>query len=98
MPKNGDTIRIDGKNHSMPRIFVSLLDNLEGLANVEEVVMGPWMQRGYCENMEIKIKHYNDTTRTFKVTARHEAYLQNIFIRIKPDSKEEVEGYIKSLY
>ena len=100
MPKHGDTVNINGMNHSVPRCFLGLLGKLETL-ELEEIVewagFGRWRRIGNPRQtqMVFNIKHYNKTTRTLKIDASCGGYRQEVFVRVSPEKRQEVEEIIK---
>lgn len=46
MPRNGNTIRLSGKSHSIPRQLSNLLLDLKQQEGVESVGIGKWIKSG----------------------------------------------------
>jgi hypothetical protein len=90
MPKNGKSIRLAGRHHSMPICFVDLMDNLQALTCAESVGTGTWARKGNSgKELRVETQYYDRTTRTFKLNARCEEYVQIFFLRHKPDFSEQ---------
>ena len=96
MPRHGDSIRLVGTSHSIPRCFVNLFDDLRDLDGVEIVGQGTWTRKGYSEKFELNIQYFDETTRTFRLKAHYQEYAQNYFVRVnsEEDSRNAVRNYV----
>lgn len=93
MTKN--TIRLDGKKHTMPNCFVKFFADLEALVGVERVGTGNYWQKGPITN-QCLIKYYDTTTHTLKVNITGSGWTQDFYVRIEPLKRTQVEQYILS--
>jgi hypothetical protein len=89
-----DTIKPEGRHHSIPRNLYGFVSDLELTAGVEEVRGGRFLHRKNYRNFEARIQHYNETTRILRVKVRNKKFIAYFSIRIKPEARQEVEDYI----
>ena len=98
MPIHGNTIRLNGKKHSIPRCFVPFMKSLESKINIiENIGIGKW-NKGCNREPEVKIKSYNETTRKMKVECYSEGYKQVFYVQVQPRFREEITNFITHYY
>jgi len=98
MPKKGNTIRMPGKHHSVPVCFVPLLNDLESHISIERVGISNWRKMGNVrdDNLHLKVKYYDGTTRGLKIEAKCIGYVQNLILEVTPENRGAVEEYLSS--
>jgi len=86
MPKSGDKVVRTRKTHSVARGAIGLVEALEAEPWVEAVGNGR-MRCNDCNSrrdLEIKVKWYDSSTRTYKVVVSVRDYDQDLFVRVAP--------------
>ena len=83
------TIVLPGKAHSIPKCFVQMLYDLEKLVGEGNVGMGEFTNRG--SKNTIKIKYYDSTRETMKITAFSREFNQDFYLKVPNSSTSEIE-------
>ena len=93
MPKQ--TIRLDGKKHSIPRCFENLLYDLENLAGIRNIGTGRFRARNYRTRNCVEIKYYDEHTPKMKITAHKGRFSQDFYLRVTPSEREYIESRLR---
>lgn len=96
--KSLDTIRIKSKKHNMPREMVQFkeaFDLMKKIGYVEEVGVGRY--RGMPRNGNtLEFKGYDDLTNFYKIDINYGGYLQEFYLKIKPEFRDNFRGCIEN--
>ena len=90
------TIRPDGRHHSMPKGVYGFFRDLESFAGVESVDSERFIPRNNVKEFEANIQFYDASRRTFRVKVGNKGFLSYFGIRVSIDARNKVEEYIRN--
>lgn len=92
------TIRPDGRKHSMPKSMQGFFSELESLAGVEAVDSGRFIPRNKVNGFEARIQYYDDSRRIFRLRVAYGGFISYPEIRVASEAKDSVQSYIKNYF
>ena len=96
MPKSGDKVRRKGKNHSVARGALKVIDDLNLNPWVENVGVGRMRGVRWKRETTLEVKWYNGSESTYKLDISTIDYVQTFYVRIDPRENLSADRFFSS--